>query len=335
MRLDTLIDSHHRAAIAPCPERSLHATSFDVTLPPRTALASDPSAFCRSIRDALRGTSLPVTSLRSRRVGVARTAEPVSRGSLLSLLPRPSSMRRSSTALSIRSSPVRAQPRLDRARAPRGTRAAAIPVRSTDICNPQDCFSIRRAPRLGPLRIVLPTRLGSRRFYAGLLALAVRALPFSSICASRHFLRVTPHGVPLTSLQLSPRAVGTSPAPAYSESCEPTGGAPRKRSCQLGSAPDAFHSPRASRRGRRIDRNESRSIGPAERSRERRTRASAVFSTDPRALLRALAFPSRARGTARSRSLRRRCRSPSLVRLNDNCAHAPVRCNAEASSSRS
>lgn len=38
-------------------------------------------------------------------------------------------------------SPTRAQPRLDRARAPRGTRAAAIPVRSTDICNPQDLFS--------------------------------------------------------------------------------------------------------------------------------------------------------------------------------------------------
>lgn len=167
MHADTLIDLHHRTAIAPCPERSLCATSFDVTLPPRTALASDPSAFCRSIRDALRGTSLPVTSLRSSRVGVARTAEPVSRGSLLSLLPRSSSMRRSSTALSIRSSPVRAQPRLDRARAPRGTRAAAIPVRSTDICNPQDHFSIRRAPCLGPLRIVLPTRLGSRRFYAG------------------------------------------------------------------------------------------------------------------------------------------------------------------------
>lgn len=46
----------------------------------------------------------------------------------------------------------------------------------------------------------------------------------------RHFLRVTPHGVPLTSLALSPRAIGTSPALAYSESSEPSFVAPRERS---------------------------------------------------------------------------------------------------------
>lgn len=75
--------------------RSLRARSH--LRPPRlatrpcrrgSALASDPCAFCRSIRDALRGTSLPVTSLRSCRVGVARIWNPASRGSLLSLLPR-------------------------------------------------------------------------------------------------------------------------------------------------------------------------------------------------------------------------------------------------------
>jgi len=46
----------------------------------------------------------------------------------------------------------------------------------------------------------------------------------------RHLLRVTPHGVPLTSFALSPRAIGTSPALAYSESSEPSFVAPRERS---------------------------------------------------------------------------------------------------------
>jgi len=75
--------------------------------------------------------------------------------------------RGSSTALSSRCHPSRAQPRLDRAHAPRGTRAAAIPVRSTDICNPQDLFFNDEPLCLGAFRIVLPTRFGSRRFYAG------------------------------------------------------------------------------------------------------------------------------------------------------------------------
>jgi len=61
-------------------------------------------------------------------------------------------------------------------------------------------------------------------------ASAVRALLPSSYCVPRHFLRVTPHGVPLTSLALSPRAIGTSPALAYSESSEPSFVAPRERS---------------------------------------------------------------------------------------------------------
>jgi len=102
-----------------------------------------PVRLCRSIRDALRGTSLPVTSLRSCRVGVTRMRNPVSRGSLFSLLPRSSPFRGEDRRLLSRSGvhPFRAQPRLDRAHAPRGTRAAAIPVRSTDICNPQDLFS--------------------------------------------------------------------------------------------------------------------------------------------------------------------------------------------------
>jgi hypothetical protein len=163
------IVSHHRAPIAPCPERPAPTASCDATLPPRITLASDPCAFCRSIRDALRGTSLPVTSLRSCRVGVARIWNPVSRGSLLSLLPRSSPFRGEDRRLLSRSGrhPSRAQPRLDRAHAPRGTRAAAIPVRSTDICNPQDLFFNDEPLCLGAFRIVLPTRFGSRRFYAG------------------------------------------------------------------------------------------------------------------------------------------------------------------------
>jgi hypothetical protein len=105
----------------------------------------------------------------------------------------------SSTALSIRSSPVRAPSRLDRARAPRGTRAAAIPVRSTDICNPQDFFFNDESDRLGVLRIVFPRDSGA----PGSTPEARFGGPCTAsrhLCAPRHFLRVTPHGVPLTSL---------------------------------------------------------------------------------------------------------------------------------------
>lgn len=163
------IVSHHRAPIAPCPEPPAPTASCDATLPPRITLASDPCAFCRSIRDARRGTSLPVTSLRSCRVGVARIWKSgFAREPALAAPPIASLSRRgSSTALSIRCHPSRAQPRLDRAHAPRGTRAAAIPVRSTDICNPQDLFFNDEPDRLGVFRIVLPTRFGSLRFYAG------------------------------------------------------------------------------------------------------------------------------------------------------------------------
>jgi hypothetical protein len=133
-----------------------------------------------SIRDALRGTSLPVTSLRSCRVGVARMRNPVSRRSLLSPLPRSVSFEiGSSTALSNRSSPVRAPSRLDRARAPRGTRAAAIPVRSTDICNPQDLFSTT-SPTVSVRSESCSHAIREPPVQRRQPASAVRALPFSS-----------------------------------------------------------------------------------------------------------------------------------------------------------
>lgn len=136
------IVSHHRPQISPCPEPPAPVASSNAPEPPRTALASDPNAFrrfdprCASRYEPSRHELALVSS------GRDPYADPVSRGSLLSPLPRSVSFEiGSSTALSNWSSPVRAPSRLDRARAPRGTRAAAIPVRSTDICNPQDLFS--------------------------------------------------------------------------------------------------------------------------------------------------------------------------------------------------
>lgn len=139
------------------------------------------------------------------------------------------SRRGSSTALSIRCHPSRAQPRLDRAHAPRGTRAAAIPVRSTDICNPQDLFSTTSPTVSVCSESCCPRDSGA----AGSTPVARFGDPcaaFQQLCVPRHLLRVTPHGVPLTSLALSPRAIGTSPALAYSESSEPSFVAPRERS---------------------------------------------------------------------------------------------------------
>jgi hypothetical protein len=281
------IVSHHRAPIAPCPERPAPTASCDATLPPRITLASDPCAFCRSIRDALRGTSLPVTSLRSCRVGVTRMRNPVSRRSLLSPLPRSSPPREgSSTALSIRSSPVRAQPRLDRARAPRGTRAAAIPVRSTDICNPQDLFSTT-----SPWSRCVPNRVAHAIRELPVLrrppASAIRALPSSRFCAPRYFLRVTPHGVPLTSLVAFAASDRDEPrARLLAMSSEPIFVAPRERSRRGNRLRTSFTlsrlPPRPTNRPKRV------ALDRSSRTIARATQEELLQRfTDPRALLRA------------------------------------------------
>lgn len=180
-------DSHHRPAIAPCPEPPLRAASCDATLPPRIALASDPmrlSSFdprCASRYEPSRHELALVSSGRDPHAESGFAKEPA-----LAAPPIPSVGGRSSTALSIRSSPVRAQPRLDRARAPRGTRAAAIPVRSTDICNPQDSFSTT-----SPSSRCVPNRVAHAIREPPVLrrqpASAIRALPFSRFCAPRYF----------------------------------------------------------------------------------------------------------------------------------------------------
>lgn len=175
------IVSHHRAQISPCPEPAAPAASCDATLPPRTALASDPNASCRfdprcaSRYEPSRHELALVSSGRGPYAESGFAQEPA-----LAAPPIFSFEIGSSTALSSRSSPVRAPSRLDRARAPRGTRAAAIPVRSTDICNPQDLFSTTsptvsvcsescsHATREPPVQRRQP-------------ASAVRALPFSSL----------------------------------------------------------------------------------------------------------------------------------------------------------
>lgn len=242
-----------------------------------------PVRLCRSIRDALRGTSLPVTSLRSCRVGVTRMRNPVSRRSLLSPLLRSLPLERDRRLLSRDGrSPVRAQPRLDRARAPRGTRAAAIPVRSTDICNPQDLFSTTSPTVSVRSESCCPRDSGA----AGSTPATHFGDPcaaFQQHCARRDLLRLAPHGVPLTSSILSPRAIGTSPALAWCESSEPSFVAPRERSRRGIRLRTPFTlsclSPRPTNRPKRVALDRS--------SRQSRKRHSELLQrfTDPRALL--------------------------------------------------
>lgn len=92
---------------------------------------------------------------------------------------------------------------------------------STDICNPQDSFSTTNtfvSVHSGSHYPRDPGTAVSRRRPAS----AIRAP--ARVISSAH----TPHGVPLTSLSLVLRAVGTSPAPACRTNREPTIGAPRE-----------------------------------------------------------------------------------------------------------
>lgn len=85
---------------------------------------------------------------------------------------------------------------------------------------------------------------------------------------------------------------------------------------------------RASRRGRRIDRNESRFDRSSRRSRERHKRASATFHR-PSGTSQRHKPPALTSRATRSRSLGRPRRSASLVKRIDDDTRAPVRCDYE------
>lgn len=186
--------------------------------------------------------------------------------------------------------------------------------------------------RLGVFRIVFPRDSGA----SGSTPAARFGGPctaFQQLCAPRHFLRVTPHGVPLTSLVCSRRErSGRAPrphiarAPSRAPSRRVNGRAGRFDSGRLPLLSCLWTQP--TNRPKRVARRsvQAHKGGPAERSRERHKKSFCNFHRPSGTSQRHKPPPLTSRAT-RGRSLGRPRLSPSLVKRIDDDTRAPVRCS--------
>jgi hypothetical protein len=194
------IVSHHRAQISPCPEPPAPAASCDATLPPRTALASDPNAFCRfdprcaSRYEPSRHELALVSSGRGPYAESGFAQEPALAAPPIRLF-RDWIVDCSLEPVITRSSAVEARSRARSA----WDASGGDPGPFDRHMQPTRFIFNDESDRLGSFRIVFPRDSGA----SGSTPAARFGGPctaFQQLCAPRHFLRVTPHGVPLTSL---------------------------------------------------------------------------------------------------------------------------------------
>lgn len=208
------IVSHHRAQISPCPEPPAPAASCDATLPPRTALASDPNAFCRfdprcaSRYEPSRHELALVSSGRGPYAESGFAQEPALAAPPIRLF-RDWIVDCSLEPVITRSSAVEARSRARSA----WDASGGDPGPFDRHMQPTRFIFNDESDRLGSFRIVFPRDSGA----SGSTPAARFGGPctaFQQLCAPRHFLRVTPHGVPLTSLVCSRRErSGRAPRP--------------------------------------------------------------------------------------------------------------------------